>query len=119
MNWYMAKIVYRIICGEGKHTPQFDEQLRLIGAPDPDSAFEKAVDLGKQEGGPYFEEEERLVQWQFINVSGLYRIDHLMDGAELYSQVSESDDPEHFTQLVHRRAEHIRDNIRHNLLTAF
>ena len=30
MKWYLAKIVYRIICGEGNHTPQFDEQLRLI-----------------------------------------------------------------------------------------
>ena len=30
MNWYLAKIVYRIICGDGNHTAQFDEQLRLV-----------------------------------------------------------------------------------------
>ena len=42
MNWYMAKIVFRIICGEGHHTPQFDEQLRLIGATNEEEAFEKA-----------------------------------------------------------------------------
>jgi len=30
MNWYLAKMVFRIICGEGNHTAQFDEQLRLI-----------------------------------------------------------------------------------------
>ncbi|MEP7129294.1 MAG: DUF4288 domain-containing protein, partial [Chitinophagales bacterium] len=29
MNWYLAKIVFRIICGDGLHQPQFDEQLRL------------------------------------------------------------------------------------------
>ena len=34
MKWYLAKIIYRIICGEGIHTPQFDEQLRLIHAED-------------------------------------------------------------------------------------
>jgi hypothetical protein len=119
MNWYMAKIVYRIVCGEGTHKPQFDEQLRLIGAPDPDTAFEKATELGKLEGGPFFDQKEKLVQWQFINVAGLYRIDNLMDGAELYSQVSEAEDPEHYMQLVHKRAEHIRENIRHNLLTAY
>jgi len=27
MNWYLAKLVFRIICGDGDHTPQFDEQL--------------------------------------------------------------------------------------------
>ena len=35
MNWYLAKIVYRIICGQGNHTAQFDEQLRLIQAKVP------------------------------------------------------------------------------------
>ena len=34
MKWYLAKLVYRIICGEGNHKPQFDEQLRLIYAED-------------------------------------------------------------------------------------
>ena len=34
MNWYLTKIVYQIICGEGNHTAQFDEQLRLIAADD-------------------------------------------------------------------------------------
>ena len=30
MKWYLAKMIFRIICGEGEHTPQFDEQLRLV-----------------------------------------------------------------------------------------
>ena len=34
MKWYLAKLIYRIICGDGTHTPQFDEQLRLIHAED-------------------------------------------------------------------------------------
>ncbi len=41
MNWYLSKIVYRIICGQGNHTPQFDEQLRLIQAESTQEAFEK------------------------------------------------------------------------------
>jgi hypothetical protein len=28
MRWFVAKIVYQIICGNGNHMPQFDEQLR-------------------------------------------------------------------------------------------
>ncbi|RYY10197.1 MAG: DUF4288 domain-containing protein, partial [Chitinophagaceae bacterium] len=27
MNWYLAKLIFRIVCGQGNHTPQFDEQL--------------------------------------------------------------------------------------------
>ncbi len=30
MKWYLAKLVFRIICGEGNHTPQFDEQFVLF-----------------------------------------------------------------------------------------
>lgn len=40
MNWYLTKIVYRIICGQGNHTAQFDEQLRLIQADSAQEAFE-------------------------------------------------------------------------------
>ena len=46
MNWYVAKIVFRIISGEGNHNAQFDEQLRLISAEDERQAFEKATVLG-------------------------------------------------------------------------
>ncbi|HEV3251858.1 MAG TPA: DUF4288 domain-containing protein, partial [Puia sp.] len=45
MNWYLAKIVFRIICGEGQHIPQFDEQLRLIEAGNEVEAFEKATNI--------------------------------------------------------------------------
>jgi hypothetical protein len=43
MNWYLTKIVYRIICGQGNHTAQFDEQLRLIQASSAQEAFEKSA----------------------------------------------------------------------------
>ena len=49
MNWYLTKIVFRIVCGEGKHTPQFDEQLRVIAADNKEEAFYKARAIGKDE----------------------------------------------------------------------
>jgi hypothetical protein len=49
MKWYLAKLVYRIICGEGAHTPQFDEQLRLVCAEDDLHAFQKARATGHLE----------------------------------------------------------------------
>lgn len=49
MNWYLSKLVYQIICDNGSHTPQFDEQLRLIHAEDDLHAFQKARLLGERE----------------------------------------------------------------------
>jgi Domain of unknown function (DUF4288) len=116
MNWYLAKIVYRIICGDGQHTPQFDEQLRLVGAADEDEAFYKAQALGEQEEDSFLNIERKKVQWQFINVSELYRISALVDGAELYSRIRETDEAEEYIDLVHRKAALIRDKQTHKLL---
>ena len=49
MTWYLAKIVYRILCGDGNHTAQFDEQLRLIAASNEVEAFAKAQQIGRKE----------------------------------------------------------------------
>ena len=83
MKWYLAKLIYRIICGEGVHKPQFDEQLRLIFAEDDINAFEKAHHMGKLEEDSFFNNKSKLVQWQFIDVSEISLIDEFIDGAEL------------------------------------
>ena len=119
MNWFLAKIVYRIVCGNGNHTPQFDEQLRLIEADDETVAFTKAQAIGQQEQEVFSNQQERLVQWQFVNVSELYRISALIDGAELYARVQETDNADIYIQLVHKKAEHIRQNITHKYLQLF
>lgn len=49
MNWFLSKIIYRIICGDGRHTAQFDEQIRLVAASDRDEALEKSGRIGLQE----------------------------------------------------------------------
>ena len=59
MKWYLAKIVFRIICGDGKHVAQFDEQLRLISAPDEEKAFEKAQDMGRKEQDSFLNLKKR------------------------------------------------------------
>lgn len=108
MNWYLAKIVYRIVCGDGHHVAQFDEQLRLIGATDKHEAFEKAVALGKREEDTFRNHLEQLVQWQFVNVPELYRLNELLDGAEIYSRISEVDDDHAYTSFIHHKAAQLR-----------
>jgi hypothetical protein len=116
MKWYLAKIVYRIVCGNGDHTPQFDEQLRLIAAADEYTAFEKAGTIGKNEQETFYNLKQQLVCWQFVNVSELHQLSELIDGAELYSRINEVDDADAYANFVNRRAESIRQRQNQALL---
>ena len=116
MNWYLSKIIFQIVCGEGHHTPQFDEQLRLIAAANEQQAFEKAVAIGQQEQDAFLNYENKPVQWKFINVAELYKFSGLLDGAEMYSRIQETDDPEAYIDGIHRRAAHIKVNSTHKIL---
>lgn len=116
MNWYLAKIVYRIICGDGNHTPQFDEQLRLIAANSKEVAFYKAQQTGKMEEDTFYNMKEELVKWQFINVSELYKVGKMIDGAELYSRIEEKDDGDYYEDIVNKKANGILHSDSHQLL---
>ena len=116
MNWYLAKLNFRIVCGDGNHTPQFDEQLRLIAAENNEQAFSKAQTLGETEGDGSTAHEYKMVKWRFINVSELYKITEMIDGVELYSKVQEADDADAYMDLVNSRAAFIRENKTHSYL---
>lgn len=108
MNWYLTKIVYQIICGKGSHTPQFDEQLRLVTATDEQQAFSKAQRIGLLAEESFYNQQRQLVKWKFINVCELYKISELKDGAEIYSRIQEADDAERFISIVNSKAEYIQ-----------
>ena len=116
MNWYLAKIVFRIICGEGQHIPQFDEQLRLIEAGNEVEAFEKATNIGIREQDQFFNQDRKMVQWKFINIAELYKLSGLLDGAELYSRVQETENADLYIELTNKKAAHIRRNSTHKIL---
>jgi len=101
MNWYLAKINFRIICGAGNHKPQFDEQLRLIFATDSLEAFYKARLIGEKEGNA---ECSAQVKWIFLDVSELHLLSELTDGAELYSNVREEEEPDLYIRNTKKRA---------------
>lgn len=107
MNWYLAKIVYEIRCGEGNHNGQFDEQLRLVAALSKEEAFYKAQSIGHKEEEFFFNQKQQLVQWKFINVAEIYKLSELIDGAELYSRIEESDHPGSYVNMIHKKAEQI------------
>ena len=110
MKWYLAKLVYRIICGDGNHTPQFDEQIRLIQAEDEFHAFQKARTLGHKEEDSFLNCVNKPVRWKFIDVSDLQPVTQMIDGAEIYSRITEEDDADAFTKVTYLKATHLHEN---------
>ena len=104
MNSYLSKIIFQIICGDGNHTPQFDEQLRLIFAEDESEALAKAKKIGEDGQDSFFNEKKQLVKWQFIDVAELYKLSNMTDGAEIFSRIEEHDHADAYRKLVHRKA---------------
>jgi hypothetical protein len=85
-RWYLVKIVFQIICGNGNHKPQFEEQLRLITATSPGEATDKARQLISAEQVSF-----EKVTWKFVAITDIYFFNNLLDGAELFSQITETD----------------------------
>jgi hypothetical protein len=116
MNWYLTKIVFRIICGDGNHTAQFDEQLRLISAEDKKSAFIKARQIGQCEEEIFLNVKQEPVHWKFINVSEVYKLGELLDGAELFSRIDEKGDADGYIDIINDKASGIIHSDSHELL---
>ncbi len=89
MNWYLAKLIFQVRSGEGAHTPQFDEQWRLIRADEVGWAFEKASVLGRLDESSFLNERSEMVSWKFIEVVDIHLIGTLEDGAQLFSSTEE------------------------------
>ena len=118
MNWYLAKLVFRIVCGDGAHAAQFDEQLRLVEGNNLSEATSKAVAMGKREEDSFFNHQNQLVQWRFIDISEVYEIGGLIDGAELYSRIVERENAETYIHTIHQKAMAIRQATDTSLLPA-
>lgn len=104
MNWYVAKVVFRIN-HSGK--PQFDEHLRLISASNYEEAFKKARLLGIREEDYFLDNNLHPVRWEFVNVSDLYPLDGLADGVELHSAIREEEEASVYIRAIHQKAEDI------------
>lgn len=108
MKWYIAKIVFGITAEETQQRPQFDEQLRLIGADSEEEAFIKARMIGLREEDSFLNDAQKMVRWEFINVSEIVSLSRLEDGIEIYSQIYETDEAKAYIQNVHQKAIYLR-----------
>lgn len=103
MNWYMAKLSYQFTCGSGMHTPEFNEQLRLIVADDVLHAFYKARLIGDRESVSVVK-DGMAIEWKFVDVTDIFPVDNLSDGAEVWSYVIKDAVTEDYTRCVKQKA---------------
>lgn len=111
MSWYIAKLVFQIICGNGNHTPQFDEQLRLIAAEHEKEAFSKAKQIGIKENDSFLNASSETVKWQFIDVVELTKVNAMKDGMELHSRIEETEDASRYINFMHQKSNFIETNL--------
>lgn len=109
MKWYVAKIIYRIICVEGNQTPQFDEQLRLVAAEDDLHAFQKARIIGEGNEDNFLNDNQKPVTWKFIDVSQLQELESLGDGIEISSRIYEEENADHYIKQINNRAKFLHE----------
>lgn len=110
MNWYISKIVYEIICGEGEHIAQFDEQLRLVQADNSLEAYRLSTEIGAAEATCFHNDRQQLVQWKFMAVPEVIELEMMTHGAEVLSRIREVDNAPRYRELIFQRAENLHRN---------
>lgn len=111
MNLYTSKIVFQIICGDGAHAAQFDEQLRLIYAHTDAEALQKARKIGFTEETSFLNTAKKKVNWKFIAVSELNRLASIEDGSEFYSRIEEPESAGNYITYIRQKACEIESKI--------
>ncbi|MDZ4716235.1 MAG: DUF4288 domain-containing protein [Cytophagales bacterium] len=103
MNWYVAKIIFRITT-DNVNASQFDEHLRLIEAASFEEALLKARILGITEEDQHIHDQPKTARWEFVNVAEVIPIREIRDGMELYSQIHETAEAKSYIHRVHQKA---------------
>lgn len=105
MKWYLVKLVFQVLSGEGAHTPQFDEQVRLIKADEVNWAYEKATVIGWLEQRSFLNHRDENVTWKFIEIAEIHEVENPEDGVLLCSYTIEPDNAKDYIEMTRIKAE--------------
>ncbi|TAM98866.1 MAG: DUF4288 domain-containing protein [Chitinophagaceae bacterium] len=89
MNWYLAKIVFRILTEEESEMGLFEEKLRLINGKNLQEALQNAAVWGEKDASEFINDSGQRIVWEFIAISEMSHLPELTDGIELNSHLSE------------------------------
>ena len=108
MKRYLAKLMFNINIDNGNHSSQFDEQVRVIESRSLEDAFFKARTIGKREEETFTNNDNQLVNWQFIDVSEVYPLEDLKDGDQVYSSTRKIKDTSSFISYIRQKSMEIQ-----------
>lgn len=108
MEKYLAKLIFNINVDNGTDASQFDEQIRIIESRSLEDAFHKARVIGKKEEETFMDSENRLVSWEFIDVSDVYPLQEVKDGGQVYSNTHNIKDAGSFIKFIHQKSMEIQ-----------
>lgn len=99
MEWYLIKVCFRVIYGNGNHKAQFNEQVRLVTTGNMAEAVEKLKRIA------VIEAQDIIcpVKWQLVAVTEVMAISEAADGAEISSVFLETDDADEFMYLLKKK----------------
>jgi len=103
MKWFAVNFIYRVTCGEGIHSPQFNEQIRLITAETIIAAINKARVLALSYNSSFKNCMGEKVIYDFIDVAGISEIEFPTDGVEVSSKVLEPESVEAYLKKLRYR----------------
>lgn len=108
MKKYIAKLIFNINIDNGSDATQFDEQIRVIESYSLEDAFHKARGIGKREEETFLDAENKLISWQFIDVTEVYPIEDTKDGEQLYSNTHKTNDANSFIRFIRQKSMEIQ-----------
>jgi Domain of unknown function (DUF4288) len=91
-SWFAAVLIFRGVAGPGSDDAHLTEwQLRLVQAVDAETAFERALQLGRDAALKY--SKKAGARWDFLGLAELAEIDdaELRHGSEVLSTYSVAD----------------------------
>lgn len=94
LRWYAAVLVLQSeVLAPTSDEPLVDHQIRVILASDPNTAYERALFLGRAEEHTYTNAYGQTVVWKFIGLHDLCELETagISDTAEVYSFLTRSD----------------------------
>jgi|SRR4051812_29680794 hypothetical protein len=108
MQKYLAKLMFNINIDNGVDTTQFDEQYRVIESRSLEDAFHKARTIGKKEEDTFINAQNKLISWQFIDVTEVYPLSEVKDGDQLYSNTQKVTDTGSFISYIRQKSMEIQ-----------
>ena len=87
-------------------------------APDAESALDKARKFATDETS-HAANASLAVKWQFVNITEIYRLNNHIDGAEIFSQLSEAENGDLFEEKTNRKAANTLQNLQNRTLEIY